>query len=319
MKKSIYLIGAVVFISALALIIFNHTKLKKMDRKILFKNDEEIVTQNNDIYSIEFKNIVFKVNSFGGRIISFRMDQKEMLAGQEAHGDNFGSTLWPSPQSIWGWPPPAVLDSDIYSVFIENNAIVMTSNKDEKLGYQFIKRYKALPEKNAVEIIYSIQNISNENKSVATWEISRFYKGGIAFYPAGEGLPSGHFKEMDMTEKKGIVWFESKKKTYDKDLKSMQDGHEGWLAFAQDGYLYIKQFPEVGIKEAAPGEGEIEIYINPTFNYIELEAQSKYVSLLPGESFDWRVVWYITKIKKTEQVIGNENMVKKVREIITPN
>lgn len=41
------------------------------------------------------------------RETSLTLGGKELLSSAEVNAINYGSTFWTSPQSQWGWPPPA--------------------------------------------------------------------------------------------------------------------------------------------------------------------------------------------------------------------
>ena len=66
----------------------------------------------------------------GGRIVSLKSNRHELLLQDSINPINYGSTLWLSPQN-WGWPPPAILDRGRYSVRIENNSLMLSSEVDD--------------------------------------------------------------------------------------------------------------------------------------------------------------------------------------------
>ena len=143
-----------------------------------------IIMQNT--YTIEFGGIKLQTDAdCGGRIISFRFNGKEILSGKETDSDNYGSTLWPSPQSEWSWPPPAILDSDPYQAEFSNNKIIMISKKDENLGWQFEKEFSFDETDSSVILKYVIINITSKNKKAAPWEITESSKRRIVFLPEG--------------------------------------------------------------------------------------------------------------------------------------
>ena len=68
----------------------------------------------NGTYEIKVANVVMEVDAnCGARIISFRLKNQEVLSSSKVHPENFGSTLWLSPQ-IWKWPPFPLLDTRPY-------------------------------------------------------------------------------------------------------------------------------------------------------------------------------------------------------------
>jgi len=49
-------------------------------------------------------------------------------------------------------------------------------------------------------------------------------------------------------------------------------------------------------EQAAPGEAEIQVYVNQGKTYIEIESQGAYTALAPGESLSWTVRWYLKSV-----------------------
>ena len=207
----------------------------------------------------------------GGRIASFKLGNYEFLAGKDIEPDNYGSTFWPSPQSNWNWPPPAVLDHEPYQVENKDKSIKVTSEKDHSTGFQFIKEFSA-GKKNRLDITYSIVNISQEVKKVAPWEVTRAHKGGLIFFPNGEAFTGKKAFAQAPTETiNGVVWYKIEKEKLKSSLLNIADGSEGWIAYAIDGKLFIKKFEDIKPAMFAPGEAEISFYISGETDYIEIE------------------------------------------------
>jgi hypothetical protein len=58
-----------------------------------------------------------------------------------------------------------------------------------------------------------------------------------------------------------------------------------------------KRFQDIAQEEAAPGEAEIQVYIDARKSFVEIEAQGPYTELQPGEKLDWTVRWYLAADK----------------------
>ncbi len=256
---------------------------------------------------------VMKISVMGGRIISYKMAEKEILTQASEH-ENFGSTLWTAPQSDWGWPPFAVLDEQEYQVEANGSQLKMTSKPDPKSGLQMIKTWSVVG-KEKILIDYQIKNSSDIPKSVGAWDVSRVPCGGLAFFPNGdEGkVPESNLK-IDL-QKKGINWIAIDKKPIEDHRKLFSAAKEGWLAYALDGLLFVKQFPDTKPENYSPEQGEVEIYINKEKSYIELENHGPYTTLKPGESLSYTEHWYLISIPETTiPVPGNQEVVDLVRQ-----
>ena len=58
----------------------------------------------------------------------------------------------------------------------------------------------------------------------------------------------------------------------------------------------MKVFPDVPRDAQAPGEAEIEIYVDQGGSFIEVEQQGPYAELKPGATSSWQVHWILRKL-----------------------
>jgi hypothetical protein len=305
MKRSLFILPALVLIGIGCQLDKKATPVKPVDH-------------GNGIYSIELFNLKFEVDAkAAGRISSFKLDGKEFLSGKQVNPDNWGSTFWPSPQSAWGWPPSEELDKNKYTGGIVENSVVLSSEKDSKLGYIVKKEFLANTADTSITIKYSIVNHSDHDQSVSPWEITRIPPGGLTFFPKGKGDKNGKLAPL-MKESNGMVWF-----PYQEDLipagheKLMCDGSEGWMAQINNDMVFIKKWKDVPFEKNAPGEGEVEIYANPDKSYIEIEPQGPYYLLAPNAGTNWEVKWYLRSLPKGLKVeVGNTELIDFVRGVI---
>jgi len=269
----------------------------------------------NLIFEVKSGKSVMKISANGGRIISFKYDQKEILTQSSEH-ENFGSTLWTAPQSDWGWPPFEVLDNQKYKVEKVGDILKMTSVPDTKSGFQLEKTWQAA-DNNSIRIEYLIKNISGEAKSVGPWEVTRVPCGGLAFFPDGG---KGKVPESNLNPdllKDGIKYISINKNPITDHQKLFSTANEGWLAYAFDGLLFIKQFPDIEPQNYSPQQGEVEVYINKEKSYTELENQGAYRLLQPDESIEYIVNWYLIPIPETVKIeVGSQELVRFARKQI---
>jgi len=267
------------------------------------------------IFKVNCGKAVMEISKNGGRIVSFQHGNQEFLTQSSEH-ENFGSTLWSAPQSNWGWPPFEVLDNREYKVEKVGDILKMTSDPDPKSGFQFKKTWQAA-ENNSIRIEYLIKNISGKAKSVGPWEVTRVPCGGLAFFPdGGKGkVPESNLKP-DL-EEDGIKWISINKNPISDHQKLFSTAKEGWMAFAFEGYLFIKQFPDIQPENYSPKQGEVEIYINKEKSYTELENQGAYRLLQPGETIKYIVYWYLVPIPETVKIdVGSQELVRFARKQI---
>lgn len=256
-------------------------------------------TLDGSIYTFTLGETVFAVDAAkAGRVVEFSLAGRNILTAARGPADNnWGSTFWTSPQSDWGWPPPEEIDSAPCRAELSGATLALAGETARTLGLAVSKRFSLDRAAAAVVIDYGIANRGKSPRAVAPWEITRVAAGGLTFFPTGEGgLRRGDQGLLAMQQTNGVAWF-----AYDADKitdhqKVFADGREGWIAHVAGDLLLVKAWADIAAPDAAPGEGEIEIYADPTHSYVEVENQGGYVTLPPGQSLVWSVRWFLRKL-----------------------
>ena len=247
----------------------------------------------------------------GGKILSIKHKDIETIS-QSRFPESFGSTFWTSPQKEWNWPPVPEYDKNPYTVVEQSdNKLVIKSQVSERLKYQIGKTFTTDAKSGAYVITYTIKNEADETRKVAPWEITRVTNAdGIIFFDAPlEGItPAGL---MNFTAANGAVWYKTDEAPQNRKINA--DGH-GWLAYCNNGLLLIKRFEDLTAEAPAPGEAEIQVYVNRGKSYIELESQGAYATLAPGQELSWTVRWYLVPVKDEAQ--PSASLMKTVNNII---
>ena len=253
----------------------------------------------------------------GGRVIRFSSGGENVLTGPEvvAGGEGalpnmYGSTFWTSPQSAWGWPPEAAIDAAPYQVVVDGGVLALSSEPGAATGYAVRKRFWADPARDVISIEYTLQNRA-ASVPAAPWEISRVPKEGFVFFAAA--APPLTNSSLSGTLADGIAWIDISRAP-EVDSKLFQDGAEGWLAYVRRGLAFIKTFDDLRQEDAAPGEAEIEVFVNGRYDYAELEEQGRYVLPPPGGTSSWRVSWMLRRVPaELDASLGNGALVAWVR------
>lgn len=251
---------------------------------------------NKGIYTLSLGNNSISVSSQeGGRILSYAFNGRELLTPSSVHSENYGATLWPSPQCEWGWPPYPVLDVQPYAVDMCGDTLVMNSRLDPISGFCFRKKFIMDQSDSSVRIEYVILNNSSQKKSVAAWDVCRT-KGGVSFFPTGEivELPVSSLHGVSVSD--DIVWYHFNKDSVPQGQKLFSTAKEGWLAHVVDGLLFIKTFPDIPVDKLSPKQGEVEIFAQKNGIYIELENHGEYSELQPGDQLTYIEKWYLRDI-----------------------
>ncbi len=244
----------------------------------------------------------------GGRIISLKYGETEMLS-QSRMPESFGSTFWTSPQREWNWPPVPEIDKYPYEIEEEGATLSIVSGVSAKLGMRVRKQFSTDDSDHSLVVRYTIINAGSQTKKVAPWEITRVPNEGLVFFDAPvEGItPAGI---IPFTATAGAAWYHTD--TNNENRKINADG-KGWLAYLDKGLLLVKQFDDLTPQQPAPGEAEIQVYVNRGKTYIELESQGAYTTLGPGEELSWTVRW---RLVPYEGAAPSKKLVKKVRKMV---
>lgn len=256
----------------------------------------------------------------GGRVVRFSLGGTNILTGPEvvAGGTDtlpnmYGSTFWTSPQSDWNWPPETAIDSDAHVARVEGNVLSLSSEPGATTGYAVQKRFWADRERQEITLEYSLENRS-ATRPAAPWEISRVPKEGLVFFAAESAPLTKSSLPYQFTS--GITWIDIAQAP-SKDSKLFQDGSEGWLAYAYRDLVFIKLFEDVSAADQAAGEAEIEVFVNGTMEYVEIEQQGRYAMVPAGGSSAWRVTWLLRRRpSELPASAGNMELVNWVRDIV---
>ena len=265
-------------------------------------------SQENEKHLVTLKNgdVTMTIDAGnGGKILSLKHQDKEVLS-QSRFPESFGSTFWTSPQKEWNWPPVQEFDKGIYTVEREEEGrLTISSPVSQRLGMSVGKDIVVDKGNGSFVISYSIKNEGSEPRRVAPWEISRVTNadGLIFFEPVDSIWPAGL---MNFETANGAAWYQTDEAQQNRKVNA--DGR-GWLAYYADGLLLVKQFPDLKADEPAPGEAEVQVYVNRGKSYIELESQGAYLQLQPGEKLHWDVRWYLLPAADPSK----EALIKQVR------
>jgi hypothetical protein len=279
----------------------------------------QALTLENGRYVFRMDDLEFEVNpALGGRITRFSLGGTNILTGPEvvAQGQGtlpnmYGSTFWTSPQSVWSWPPETALDSDPLPSTLDGEVLSLVSQAGATTGYGVQKRFALDSVRERVLIEYVLQNHGGM-QAAAPWEVSRVPKEGLVFFAATAPESAASTLASQMID--GIAWIDVQQAPAT-DSKLFQDGSEGWLAYTYRDLVFIKLFEDVEPANQAAGEAEIEIFVNGSFDYVEVEQQGPYALLPVGGSSSWRVVWLLRrKPPSVEATLGSPSLVTWVRQ-----
>lgn len=243
-------------------------------------------------YRHETAGLVFAIDpADGGRPIELSLDGQNVLVERASGCPAYGSSFWPSPQRDWDWPPPAAFESMAWRARLEAGALVLDSQIEPALGLSASQRVRTAP--NGVSFEYTLHNRGASRRSVAPWQNTRVRPRGLTFYPSPEATLPG--STLSIEPRDGIAWLRHDPSTMTANAKSFADGAEGWVAHLDGRLLFLKTFAKVPRAQQAPTEAEIEIYVDHSGLFVEVEQQGPYLPLEPRESSTWTTRWQLLR------------------------
>ncbi|HEY3497007.1 MAG TPA: hypothetical protein VGK73_20050 [Polyangiaceae bacterium] len=283
----------------------------------------EPIDRGNGDYVLEFSDgLFFKVNSAGARVVDVHLGAgMNLLTSSSVDDINYGSTFWPSPQT-WTWPPTENLpeiNNGPYTGTVASPSVTLVGAANAGLGLKVTKKFTADLAKGAIVVDYTMIATA-AGKSFAPWEITRFFKRGLTFYPTGS-TPTAQqnragFPIVPTSDAAGCTWHDAAADTT-AEGKMIADGQEGWLAHVDGTVVVVKKFQNIAMSMAAPDENEIELYVNGTKGYIEVEQQGAYGAVSQDTGVTWTVTWYVRQLPSTiTPSVGNQMLVDYVKSLV---
>jgi hypothetical protein len=278
-----------------------------------------VPTMSGQEYSLALPSATLVAHGPTGRITQLAVGGQNRLTTSSVNSMNYGSSFWTAPQSVWNWPPPFDAEDETtprtdYMHEIDGNAVVFTapSTTQGTDSASITKRFTADAARDLFVLEFTITNEGSASFSAAPWQISRVVPQGFTFYPTGSGETQAQIPTSDID---GVTWIDYSD-SIDAGSKNIADGAEGWLAHVDDGLLFLKVFPEITQAMAAPGEGEVEIYVDAA--YVELEPQGPYAAIAAGATSEpWQVLWLVRPVPADVDVsLGSASLVEWVRSLV---
>ncbi len=294
------------------------------------------IMRSSTSYVLEFGDTYFEVNpTMGARVTNVHLKGGSNLLGAGKDADNMGSTFWPSPQSAWTWPPTADssignINSKPYTATTDDTSMTLVGMAASVVGLSVTKKFAADLTQEAVIATYTMIGTA-AGKSAAPWEVTRFPQSGVTFFPSGGTATTAKNTANNMdpaptTTSAGCQWVSSPgvfASASAKDQLLVLNGVNNWLAHADAGWVVVKKFTNTPAGMIAPGEGEIDIYMNNPGNsgnplpYMEVEEQGPYGAVGQGQMVDWTVIWFVRKLPDgVTASAGNQQLVDFVKSLV---
>jgi hypothetical protein len=246
----------------------------------------------------------------GGRLAVLRFRGVDAIVPPGRVPGFWGDTFWPSPQSLFDWPPPATLDGAPYEVLGAGpDRIALRSRPDARLGLQVEKL--CVVGDDAVGFTFTLGNVGRQPRGVAPWQVTRAPRAGLLVWQPGQRFDDDD-RVVKHVEDPGCWYWHDRLPDF--------AGHEqihghaairvpdvtttskfftdarGWAAHVHSGLVVLRIFPDIEPDQMAPRQAELELFFGLERDYIEVENQGPYRALEPGEALTYHVEWRIASL-----------------------
>lgn len=231
--------------------------------------------------------------AIGGRISSLTYGGVEILkTSRDSNNLQWGSTAWSSPQSDWNWPPIGAFDVEPFVVMrVDEKSILLEGPKDSLTHLRMRKRFVLGPE-NDIGMTYWLTNEGVSSINVALWENTRLPYAGRFEFKADSIRGSLDTLPVFFQDSVYTIYADER---HGRPQKVFADMPSTTAAYYHNGIVLTKHNLANAFYRVAPGQGPLEIYLDPPAGFVEFELQGDYRLIGPGESNNLRAKWVISR------------------------
>jgi hypothetical protein len=265
----------------------------------------------------------------GPRIISYRMGKGKNVfkeypqelgkTGEPEWKIRGGHRLWTAPEDTTRTYAPD--NGPVNSKDEGFGRIRFTAAGEAAYGVQKELVVQLAPQGTQVTVVHVLKNTGAKPTTLAPWALSVMAPGGTAVIPLPEkrphpGPPQNARSSRDYAPNQTLVlwpFFDFKDPRWrfgTKYITVKQDGRRGptkiglahsmgWVAYWNDGTLFVKRF-EYDENKPYPDNGcNFETFTNE--DMLEIESLGPVMTLAPGESVEWTETWELANGVSTFQ------------------
>lgn len=234
--------------------------------------------------------------------------RERKAAGYLAYG---GEKTWLAPQEDWQGPPYADLDHGPYDVEVLEEdqvlIVVLTSSICRETRLRLVRTVALPHEGTQVRVTQRLENHGSESTRKGLWQVTmlnrpgrvRFSTQGPSAFPSGLKNFSG--TPPAMMTRNGVITVACEEARRFKVGTDVSVGFvEVWLPVSQatSAVILRKSFP---VSAGPYGHGcAVEVYNDARLPYFELEVHGPLVSLAPGQTTEYLVVWSLSRATSPE-------------------
>lgn len=276
-------------------------------------------------YLLKSKNIELGIIPLGGRIISLKAYDEELLfVEKELVGKTpdltkldtqyladkkrelgfmlwGGDKTWVAPESAWiASTPPLDLDSQNYALsFDDENTITLTSPICRETGLQLIRKI-SITSNDIIELHQTMLNRGQKPIKKAIWDVTQLLKPFEILVPASESAikPDTRFEASTTCRHDFVIAQESdqtkilcEQPVIYKFGALIEKGQITAQTKRSNKIISMTRYFDIEPEKHYPDDHMIEVYNSPDKNYLELEVLAPLTTLAPGEKTSHNQRW----------------------------
>jgi hypothetical protein len=239
-----------------------------------------------------------------GRIMQFRFaDQAEgplwenpLMYGKAPTANSWDTTgafggdkVWPSPQSVWNWPPPRGFDTMAFTGAVTTASVTLVGPVDSGFGMRVVREIALHPTEPIMRVSSTFEKLRGSARQVGVWVITQVNNAERVFVP----LPASTIFAKGYTNlsslPKGLVVTNGLVSLARDPNASSKIGTDAggvvWVGTNTTLLIESPRSPGVGPKGFPDGGCSAEVYTNPNPTpYIELELLGPLATLATNDT-----------------------------------
>lgn len=241
-----------------------------------------------------------------GPNLLFEFKEQLALVGQPAlptEWRNYGGyKCWLAPQELSGWPPDPAIDGAVYTDSLHEDELGwrldLQGPPSVAFGVQMQTSYQLNHHQSGLTVVQGFENYSQQTVEWSAWDVTQVNAPGYAILPQGQIFNFPDFPYKPQIENVGN-YCRVKLEGQPPEFKLGVQGDTATLhqiAYQPENvpYSLVKKFEPIP-NQNFPHNNPLEVYNCHLAPYGEIEINSPLVKLKPGERYQFKIMWNISR------------------------
>ena len=242
----------------------------------------------------------------GPNLLYERVEELALIGQNKQNWRNYGGyKCWLAPQELTGWPPNPNIDGAPFDYNLSQNEtgfqLDLQGQPASNFGIRIRLSYQLNHNETTVTVLQGFENISDKTVEWSAWDVTQVPAPGQVLLPFGQiyNFPQFNFNPpISFHDNFQRVSISGQPPEFKLGLQfnseTSQPRQKIIFRPENSNLQYIKTF-EAQPDKKYPHNNTIEVYNCHIMPYGEIEVNSPVVTVEPGESYLFRIVWSIVR------------------------